>query len=86
VIALGFGLAIGAIVGAALAKLAANLMRRREAPLPQVPEEERDLIEINFAAHINHLREEVSNFAERLAGDDVLLRERLRDFEWGGHR
>jgi hypothetical protein len=85
VIALGCGLAIGTVLGAALTKLASRLRARRTALIPEVPEEERDLIEVNFAAHINHLRDEVSNFADRLAGDDPVLRERLRGFEWGGH-
>lgn len=83
-IALSCGLAIGAVLGAALSELATRMRARRVAQIPEVPEEDRDLIEVNFAAHINHLQDEVSSFADRLAGDDALLRERLRGFEWGG--
>lgn len=83
-IALGCGIAIGAVLGAALSELVTRMRARRIAHVPEVPEEERDLIEVNFAAHINHLRDEVSDFADHLAGDDPLLRERLRGFEWSG--
>jgi hypothetical protein len=81
---LAVGLAIGVMLGASIAELAARLRHRREVGSVEVPDEDRDLIEVNFAAHINHLRDEVSDFADRLAGDDQLLRERLRAFERGG--
>ena len=79
-------LAIGVAFGASIAELAAKLRQRRKGGSMDVPDEDRDLIEVNFAAHINHLRDEVSDFADRLAGDDPLLRERLRSFEWGGRQ
>ncbi len=83
---LAVALAIGVAFGASIAELAAKLRQRRKGGSMDVPDEDRDLIEVNFAAHINHLRDEVSDFADRLAGDDPLLRERLRSFEWGGRQ
>lgn len=80
---LAVGLTIGVVLGATIADLAARLRRRREPGPVDVLDEDRDLIEVNFAAHINHLRDEVSGFADRLAGDDPVLRERLRMFERG---
>lgn len=82
-IALSCGLALGAVCGVAATWLIGTMRRREISPLDEVTGEDCDTIEVNFAAHINHLRDEVSDFADRLAGDDVLLRERLRAFETG---
>jgi large-conductance mechanosensitive channel len=86
VIALSIGLAVGAVIGSGLTHVVTKLPTRKPEPIIEVSNEDRDLIEVNFAAHINHLQGEVSDFADRLAGDDPLLRERLRAFEWGGRR
>jgi hypothetical protein len=83
VTAFACGLAIGAGVGAIVTMLVAKLRRIDSAEVEEVSEEDRDHIEANFAAHLEHMRGQVSDFADALAGDDPLLRERLRMFEGG---
>lgn len=85
-IAFACGLVAGAGVGVVVTILVANSRRTdSQFVVEEVSEEDRDQIEVNFAAHLEHLRGQVSDFADVLAGGDVLLRERLRVFE-GGER
>jgi len=84
VIPLACGLAIGTGIGVLASTLAAKLRGRRITRRPvRIDPEEHDDLEANFAAHIASMREQVSDFADKLAGDDPLLRERLRVFEGG---
>lgn len=83
-IALACGLAIGAGVGLVVPNIVAKLRRTDSHVVEEVSEEEHDQIEVNFAAHLEHMRGQVSDFADVLAGDDPVLRERLRVFEGGG--
>lgn len=84
-IGLACGLAVGTFIGAALREMFARLRGRSNASVAaEVSDEERDDIEVNFAAHLEAMRGHVSDFADKLAGDDPVLRERLRSFEWGG--
>ncbi|MCX6405514.1 MAG: hypothetical protein NTV28_01200 [Propionibacteriales bacterium] len=83
-IPLVYGLAIGTGIGALASTLARKLRDRRSAHRPEhIDPEEHDDLEANFAAHIASMRSQVSDFADKLAGDDPLLRERLRVFEGG---
>lgn len=84
-IGLACGLAVGTLIGATFSGMPARLRDRSKTPIaPEVSELERDDIEVNFAAHLEVMRGHVSDFADKLAGDDAVLRERLRSFEWGG--
>lgn len=79
----GFTLAIGLTIGATATYL---LMQRRSCPEPDAHElgdDDRALIAEQFKVHTQAVREQVSTFADTLAGDDTLLRERLRLFETG---
>jgi hypothetical protein len=85
VIPLACGLAIGTGIGVLASTLVARLRDRRSAHRPEhIDPEGHDDLEANFAAHIASMRSQMSDFADKLAGDDPLLRERLRSFERGG--
>lgn len=82
------GLLLGLVVGGAAGTAVTLWITKRRTHEASsvsagVSDEERDHLEVNFASHVNHMRDQVSSFADQLAGDDVLLRERLRRFERG---
>lgn len=74
----------GGLIGAASTALVYE-WRRRATPryAEQLTEEDRDVITAQFAAHSADMRQQVAHFADTLAGDDLVLRERLRTFEPG---
>ena len=77
------GLATGGLLGGAAVMLAYELRRHRSTPAEELTDDDRDVIEQQFAAHSDSMRRQVSEFADKLAGGDPLLRERLRRFEAG---
>ncbi|KQV73876.1 hypothetical protein ASC61_01995 [Aeromicrobium sp. Root344] len=82
------GLILALVAGSILGQAVTAILRRFRrdklvAVVNDLLDEDRDHIAINFAAHLDHMRSQVSSFADELAGDDVLLRERLRMFEGG---
>ncbi len=85
--ALVLGGVIGAFVGAATAlATAVALLQARECPDPdahQLTGQDRDAVAAEFATHALAVRRQVAEFADQLAGDDPVLRARLRQFEAG---
>lgn len=86
------GIAIGALLGGAVAGLTAWLVvrqmpiktERTDREVPALLEEDRNVISEEFAAHAVAVRKQVSEYADMLAGEDPVLRERLRQFEGEG--
>lgn len=86
------GIAIGTLLGGAVAGLTAWFLVRhlRNATkctcreVPALPETDREVISKEFAAHAVTVRRQVTKYADVLAGDDPVLRERLRQIELGG--
>lgn len=75
-LALGAGLsAVGMVVG----------MRRHRVDPDARPltDTDREAVATEFATHAEAVRRQVSEYADALAGDDAVLRERLRRFEDG---
>ena len=86
------GIAIGALLGGAVAGLTAWLVvrqmriktERTDREIPALLEDDRDAISEEFTAHAKAVRKQVSEYADMLAGEDPVLRERLRQIELGG--
>lgn len=77
------GLVGGGLIGAALTALMYELRRRTASALDELSDDDRDAISAQFAQHSQSMRQQVTQFADTLAGDDPVLRERLRQFEGG---
>lgn len=77
------GPAFGALVGSFAAALVLLWWQRRHAGDESLglSEEDRESVELAFATHASAVASQVSSFADELAGDDPLLRERLRRLE-----
>ncbi len=83
------GALCGAPVGAALAALTRLLwIRRHHQPMTDIDLAQADsgTRRAALSTHAEVMRQQVAHFADTLAGDDLVLRERLRRFEWGGSR
>ncbi len=83
------GALCGAPVGAALAALTGLLwINRHHKPMTDICPADADSNTSRAAltTHAEARRQQVAHFADTLAGDDLVLRERLRQFEWGGSR
>ena len=76
------GLAIGAVLGLAVGAVLGRLSPRSEV-VPELSEDDREQLADQFRTHTDAVAEQVGLFADELAGDDVVLRERLRRFERG---
>lgn len=78
------GLVVGSVLGHAINVLVKRLRHEELAgPTDDPSDEACTQIDVKLAAHVDHMRSQVSTFADELAGDDVLLRARLRMFERG---
>lgn len=78
-------LAVGGAGGAVATYL---VLRGRICPdvdAHELTDEDRSEITEQFKEHTKSVREQVSGYADRLAGGDPQLRERLRLFEAGDH-
>lgn len=77
------GVVVGTCIGAALTALAVRWHQRRK-PIPAVSADgDRDAVASQFASHAAELHRQIERLADVLAGDDAVLRERLRRFEPG---
>lgn len=77
------GLVAGGVLGAAAHALALKLRRiTPTADARVLTDDDREYV-ADFEAHYVDVWQQVANFADRIAGDDSLLRERLRMFEQG---
>lgn len=82
-----FGVLCGAPAGAALAVLTGYLRAKAHASSWEVPgltDSDRAVLVEEFTTHARAMQQQVARFADTLAGDDVVLRERLRNFEGHG--
>lgn len=77
------GFAVGGLFGTAVTVLAYELRRRRSVGVDELTDDDREVITRQFAEHSASMRHQVMEFADKLAGDDPVLRERLRRFETG---
>ena len=85
-IAAAGGTLVGLVIGACVAVW---LMRSRSIRCPDpeahgLTEDDRAQIAAEFEAHTTALHRQVTKYADALAGDDPVLRARLRQFEQGG--
>lgn len=85
---------VGALGGTGAASIvtAATLRARRardssviDVPVDRERLSERDRQELSdeFGRHVDAMRRQLTEYADQLAGDDLLLRDRLRVFESG---
>lgn len=74
------GIAAGAVVGLWIGARAARSAGRCDEA-DDLSAEDRDAIELEFAQHARAVAHQVSEYADFLAGGDVVLRERLRQLE-----
>lgn len=82
------GALCGAPVGAALAALTRLLwIRHHHQQVTDIDLADADsgTSRAALTTQAEVMRQQVAHFADTLAGDDLVLRERLRQFEWGGH-
>lgn len=80
------GALCGAPVGAALAAFARLLwIKRHHQPMTDIHlAADSGTCRAALTTHAETMRQQVAHFADTLAGDDLVLRERLRRFECGG--
>ena len=85
------GFAIGMFLGTAVTGLAwwctfklRTKVGRSSGEVPVLLQEDRAVISDQFAAHAVAVQKQVSEYADVLAGNDPVLRERLRQIEIGG--
>lgn len=81
-----FGLG-GLLVGAGVAHVV-TLRRLQSQPRPDpdshpLKEKDREQLTAEFVGHVSAVRQQVSEYADALAGEDAVLRTRLRAFEAG---
>lgn len=76
-------LAVSAIAGAAATYLMLRDRICSDVVAHELSDDDRSEITEQFKEHTRAVREQVSKFADTLAGDDAQLRERLRLFEAG---
>lgn len=76
------GAAAGAPTGAAIAVLVTvAVLRHRAAATTPLTEQDREVVAHEFKTHAEAMQQQVSEYADALAGGDLVLRERLRQFE-----
>ena len=83
--------AVGTLVGGAATGLVmwwrVRLLRSAtecaDREVPTLLAQDRDAISEEFTAHATAVRKQVSEYADMLAGEDPVLRERLRQIETG---
>ena len=80
-----FGALAGVSAGAASAALVGVLVRRRQADTDEIvlSPEDHAAIAVGFQTHAEAMRRQVSEYADALAGGDLVLREQLRRVERG---
>lgn len=77
------GAAVGSVVTLAIVVTWGRAWLCQEQAAHELTDGDRDAVAAEFAAHATAVRQQVSDYANLLAGGDTLLRERLRAFEGG---
>lgn len=72
---------VGVAVGASGVALRLRSRRCPDPPAHVLTDADREQVEREFAGHVAAARRAVSEFADAIAGDDRILRARLRRFE-----
>lgn len=85
-VAVATGFVAGALGAAGVWWVLARRLGRFGCPDPtlhELSEDDRTVVAQEFAAHASAVRQKVSEYGDLLAGDDPVLRARLRAFEGG---